>query len=202
MAILQQPCEPLDWEVFLDLVSRMSYDIHLHSSISTRKKLARHLVIIASGCYLGVRGSDLLTLTWKDLLSNKRTWIIKEGKTDKKRIVTLNPELLRIVAYCHKVAEPFSNEIPILHNKEVKPVLITELNRILKKTFSSYKIVTINPSSHTLRKTFGKRVYQSLGSTEAALILLSKIFNHSSTSMTRDYIGITKVNVQNPYISI
>ena len=180
----------------------MSYDIHLHSSVPKRKKLAKHLVIIAAGCYLGVRGSDLLTLTWKDLINNKRTWTLREGKTDKKRIVTLNPELLKIVAYCHKVADPFSNEIPIIHNKNVKPVLITELNRIIKKTFKNYKIKTVNVSSHTLRKTFGKRVYQNLGSTEAALVLLSKIFNHSSTSMTKEYIGITKVNIQNAYLML
>lgn len=201
MSINQSACEPLEWEVFLDLMSRMSYDVHLSEKESQRKKIAKYQLIIAAGCYLGVRGSDLLSLRWKDLV-NKKTWSIEEGKTEKKRSLSLNPDLIKIASASYRVVDPFSMELPLICNKDCRQVLIGELNRIIKITFDKYSIKTVNPSSHTLRKTFGKRVYETMGSTEAALVLISKIFNHSSTAVTKDYIGITKVNIQNAYLSI
>ena len=68
--------------------------------------------------------------------------------------------------------------------------------------FKKYKIETASPSSHTLRKTFGMRVFESQGSTEAALVLLSEIFNHESVEDTRKYIGLTKGKIQNAYLKI
>ena len=45
-------------------------------------------------------------------------------------------------------------------------------------------------SSHGLRKTFGRHVYNVAGQSEDALIKLSEMFNHSSIKVTRTYLGI------------
>jgi site-specific recombinase XerD len=52
--------------------------------------------------------------------------------------------------------------------------------------------------THTLRKTFGYHVYQR----GVDLALLQKMFNHSSQSITLDYIGITQDQMDEVYISM
>ena len=51
---------------------------------------------------------------------------------------------------------------------------------------------------HTLRKTFGYWAYKQ----GIDIILLMKIFNHSSPSITLRYIGITQEDINNVYISL
>ena len=46
-------------------------------------------------------------------------------------------------------------------------------------------------STHSMRKTFGRRVVESAGeNTEMALLKLSELFNHSSPQITRRYLGL------------
>ena len=48
-----------------------------------------------------------------------------------------------------------------------------------------------NFSSHSLRKSFGRHVYERADTNaEMALALLSELFNHSSISITKRYLGI------------
>jgi integrase len=81
-------------------------------------------------------------------------------------------------------------------------VTISYVNKRLKLIFKKYQVVVNNPSSHTLRKTFGKRVYESDNKSERALIYLSEIFSHSSIAITRKYIGITQEQIADVYMSI
>lgn len=72
----------------------------------------------------------------------------------------------------------------------------------VKKVFQEYDIQCKNLSSHTLRKTFGLRVYEVYNRCEDALILLSQMFNHKDISVTRRYIGITERRIKNAYLSL
>ena len=83
-----------------------------------------------------------------------------------------------------------------------KPISVVAANKRIKKVFSEYDIKCKNPSSHTLRKTFGLRVYEVYNRCEDALILLSQIFNHKDISVTRRYIGITERRIKNAYLSL
>jgi len=80
-----------------------------------------------------------------------------------------------------------------------KPISITAANKRIKKVFGEYDIKSVNPSSHTLRKTFGRRVYEAHNKSEDALILLSQIFNHTQISITRRYIGLTQERISSAY---
>ena len=68
--------------------------------------------------------------------------------------------------------------------------------------FTKYHVVVNNPSRQTLRKTIGKRVYESDNKSECAVIYLSEIFSHSSITITRKYIGITQEQIADVYMSI
>ena len=81
-------------------------------------------------------------------------------------------------------------------------VTVSYVNKRLKYLFTRYRVIVKNPSSHTLRKTFGKHVYESDNKSERALIYLSEIFSHSSITITRKYIGITQEQIADVYMSI
>jgi site-specific recombinase XerD len=54
-------------------------------------------------------------------------------------------------------------------------------------------------STHTWRKTFGREVWRRNNQSEGSLIKLSYLFNHSSVSLTRIYLNITKEEVDELY---
>ena len=83
-----------------------------------------------------------------------------------------------------------------------QPITIQQLNRILKQSFKYFGNNIDGISSHTLRKTFGKRVYEMNNESENALIILSHIFNHSSIAITRRYIGLQQEVIQNVYLGL
>ena len=73
------------------------------------------------------------------------------------------------------------------------------INDILKTIFNSNKLQI---SSHSLRKSFARRVYQNHNESENALVLLSDIFSHSSIAITRRYLGIRQETISNVYLSL
>ncbi len=73
------------------------------------------------------------------------------------------------------------------------------INRAIKKMFGKS---SLNVSSHSLRKTFGKRVWDNNQQTDSALIYLSEIFNHSSTAITRRYLGIRQEQLKDIYLNL
>ena len=52
--------------------------------------------------------------------------------------------------------------------------------------------------THTLRKTFGYHAYQS----GVDITRIQKLLNHSAQNVTLAYIGITKEELDNVYISL
>ena len=79
---------------------------------------------------------------------------------------------------------------------------IENANQIIRSTFKRHDIQAAHPTSHTLRKTFGRRVYEFNGRSEDALVLLSKMFNHRSIQETREYIGLTRERIISAYVNI
>jgi site-specific recombinase XerD len=57
-------------------------------------------------------------------------------------------------------------------------------------------------STHTLRKTFGKAVWERDGQSELSLIYLSEIFSHTSIATTRKYIGVTEKQIADVYLKL
>lgn len=78
------------------------------------------------------------------------------------------------------------------------PYKIQSINRLLKTIFQK-ESKSLNVSSHSLRKSFGRRVYENNGSSEASLVYLSELFNHSNLRVTRRYLGIRQEELDNIY---
>jgi integrase len=167
-------------------------------------ELAESRLMFALGFYTGLRISDILRLQWQDLQS--LILEIEEQKTKKTRTIDLNRKLLAIVQEVRVIIQPIDDNQFIFKGKrgpnKNKALTVVGANNRIKQIFERFDIVTQNPSSHTLRKTFALRVYETNQRSEDALILLSEMFNHSNISITRKYIGITQERIANVYLSI
>ena len=194
---------PMEWEHFLNMSSRMTLDIENSRQSDSKKKLqSRFLMFINIGSYCGLRASDMLELKWNDLLDKKQLEVT-EKKTGKKRNITLNENLLNIVNKQYQLIMPDRSDEFIFCNRDgSKSFSIQYANRKLKSIFTKYSIKVNNPSTHTLRKTFGKRVYEKNYKSEDALVTLSHIFNHASIAITRRYIGLQNEKIRDVYLSL
>jgi len=77
---------------------------------------------------------------------------------------------------------------------------IQRLNTIFKTIKSKYNLKVGNFSTHSLRKTFGREVFNKAGTNaELALVKLSQLFNHSSVMVTRRYLGILRDELLQTY---
>lgn len=183
----------MDWNVMLGLTQRLKQD-----------KQYRDYLLITTGCYFGLRIGDLLSLRWDDVL-DKDEFVIVEQKTGKKRKITINPKVqdaMEQYVKQRKAENRFQPKGFVFSNRWDSSLTISYVNKRLKVIFNKYNVSVKNPSSHTLRKTFGKRVYESDSKSERALVYLSEIFSHSSTSITRKYIGITQQQIADVYLSL
>ncbi len=183
----------IDWNTMLGLTQRLRKD-----------KYYRDYLLITVGCYFGLRIGDLLRLRWEDVLERDEV-LIKEEKTGKVRKITVNPRVADALNFCSTElmsSGTFDSHLFLFSNRWGDPVTISYVNKRLKVVFKKYNVNVKNPSSHTLRKTFGKRVYESDNKSERALVYLSEIFSHSSIAITRRYIGITQEQIANVYLQL
>jgi integrase len=148
---------------------------------------------IAIAIYTGLRFSDLIKLDWS--VFHRDSVTITEQKTGKVRVITFSKNLLEIISPLRK-----ENGLIFLSQKGV-PYEIQSINRILKTIFKN-QLLTKNISTHTMRKTYGRRVWEMNNRSEAGLIALMDLFNHSSLKITKAYLGITAEDRANIYLNL
>ena len=122
--------------------------------------------------------------TFQELLGkwywlSKQTLLIKENKTGKVREIPLQEELVEILQKVYlKLGRPnVQNEIIPLH--------IRTINKQIKIHSAKACIRGKRISTNTWRKTFGREVWKRNGQTEACLVRLYSLFNHSSINIIR-----------------
>ncbi|MFD2726287.1 tyrosine-type recombinase/integrase [Hyunsoonleella rubra] len=145
--------------------------------------------LIICGINLGLRVQDLLGLTFEELRSGELEII--EGKTKKRRTLIVNDNINKALKSFDELDMGFcfkSQKQSVFSKQQV--------NRLMKKYFKG------KVSSHSLRKTFGRRVWENDNESERSLVYLSEIFNHSSIQMTRIYLGIRQEELNEVYLSL
>ncbi len=189
--------DALDWEEAMSVIERLNNDFRF-----------RDAMLMSIGCNLGLRISDILQLRWADILQDD-TLVIKEKKTGKKRSLRINAALRReaILAYDNLEISNNRNYIFVAWNNDGdRPFTRCRAHQILKDIQHRYGIRSAKVfSSHSLRKTFGRRVWLSeseKGRGETALVLLSEAFGHSSIAITKRYLGIRQQEILSLYDSI
>jgi integrase len=165
-----------------------------------RDKDQKFSLLIALGIYSGLRISDILSLTWSDVL-DKDYLEIEEKKTKKFRKIFIHKTLKDIITRSYSIMGEKNIDQPIFLNRFGKKVITVQyVNRHLKDVMERYKISkNISVSTHSLRKSFGRRAFEVNNSSEKSLILLSEILNHSNVGTTKIYLGIREEEIGEVY---
>ena len=175
----------MDWNEAVSLIQRLTNDGRYRDSM-----------LISVGCMLGLRVSDFVRLRWSDLMGTE-TLVLQEQKTGKTRKLRINNALRQQVHYCYKkmyIEDASSYIFKSYQCYGQKPISRIRVHQILKEIQSSYNIRSAKVfSSHSLRKTFGRRVWINeckQGRGDQALELLKELFGHESVQITKRYLGI------------
>lgn len=179
----------LEWDKMQSLVLKLERD--------NDPKFA---LLIVTGSYIGLRISDLLQLRWNQVL-NQDYFTITEKKTKKIRKITINPELQEILSRLFVKLQAKEIDLMFANRFGEKPFSIQYVNAKLKRIFTHYKIKG-QYSSHFARKTLGRRIHEVNKYSDQSLLLLSQLFNHSSVSTTKIYLGIREQEISNLYLSV
>ena len=186
-----QAADAMDWNEAMVLVQKM-YDDEMY----------RDSLLVESGCYLGLRISDLRLLRWEDLMSDE--FALQEQKTGKKRTLRVSTSLQKHAKLCRKALgnPPLDSYVFVRENGDT-PVTRQAVDLMMKKVKVKYRVKSAKVfSSHTLRKTFGRRIWLQecdKGRGDQALLLLCDVFGHSSIAITKRYLGIRQEEILSVY---
>lgn len=151
----------MEWDSMLSLIRRLYRDGDYRMSL-----------LIGCGSFFGLRISDLLTLTWAMLL-NEDSFVINEKKTGKRRQVKINKDFQKHIKDCHDALK-ITNDNQKCFLSQKKVVYSTQrINVLLKEIKKKYHLKVEHFSTHSMRKTFGRKVYESSGN-DAAMALMRR----------------------------
>jgi len=160
----------------------------------------RMSLLIGAGIFFGLRASDLRQLTWRMLLGVEGEFELVEKKTGKRRVVKVNKDFKTHIQKCYDALKIENEDEPCFLSKRGTIMSIQRMNVLLKSMRDKYHIKCKHFSTHSLRKTFGRTIYENSGQqAELALAKLSSLFNHSNPAITRRYLGITKEELLQSY---
>ena len=116
----------LVWSDAMNLIRKLAKDGNYKMSL-----------LIALGCFTGLRISDILALRWKQIL-NVSEFTIIEKKTGKQRTLRLNTQLQKHIAECYKHIKPIGVNAPILVSQKGTVFTVQRINIILKEVKRKY----------------------------------------------------------------
>ena len=183
-----QTSDYMEWNTMLGLIRKLYKDGNYRMSL-----------LIGCGSFFGLRISDLLSLSWSMLLDDNK-FVLHEKKTGKRRVVKINTDFQQHIRKCHDALN-IKNDDEKCFLSQKKVVYSTQrINVLLKTIKKQYNVKIEHFSTHTFRKTFGRKVFESAGeNANMALMRLSELFNHSNVSVTKIYLGIREKELLETY---
>lgn len=192
-------------------------DIHRISSWFIDNGKYRDNMLFIVGINFGLRISDLLTLRFSHIIDNtfcfKTTFPILEKKTattrkkKQNRYVTINDAVVDAVTL-YLENTPGVRLSDFMFRSESnrggnlnQPLHRKSADRILRSVGEELGL-GIHIATHTLRKTFAYHQMLMSGNDPRKLLLLQKMFGHSTSAQTLDYIGITSEEIEEAYMNL
>jgi integrase len=184
----QTTADYLEWNQSMNLIRNLFNDGEYKISL-----------LVSFGSFWGLRISDILSLKWEHIY-DKDEFELVEKKTMKKRIVKINSQLKHHIQDCYEKINPRATDDYIFTSQKGSVYSIQRINVILKELKVRYNLKIRNFSSHSLRKCFGREIFnRSAENAELAIVKLSQLFNHSNPAITRRYLGITQKELLDTY---
>jgi integrase len=154
-----------------------------------KKQSERDFMLLMLGLNTGLRIGDILQLKVKDIKYKKHINII-EQKTNKTKHFLINDELKKhLKPY---IVDKKDNEYLFMSRQgENKPITRQRAYQIIREIGDTFGLEDIG--CHSLRKTFGYWHYKEFKD----VVLLQKIFNHSTPEYTLTYIGVEQQQIDN-----
>ena len=121
----------LDWNQLHGLLVRLR-----------REEKLREYLLIATGSYFGMRIGDLLNLTFSDVM-NKDEFFITEGKTGKKRRITVNSFVKEAITFVsdQKIRSgTFKGDEYLFTNRSGEKITVQFVNVMLHQIFKNYNV--------------------------------------------------------------
>lgn len=177
----------------------------------------RDNMLFIVGINFGLRISDLLTLRFSHLIDEqfrfKATFPILEKKTSntrqvkKNRYISINQAVMDAVILYLENTENVKLSDYMFRSESNRgknanhPMHRNSAERILKEAGRELGL-NIHIATHTLRKTFAYHQMMMSNNDPRKLLLLQKIFGHSTAAQTLDYIGITSEEIEDAYLKL
>ena len=174
----------MEWNDFISLITRLEKDENY-----------KFCLLISIGVFTGLRISDLLS---------NETFTLREMKTKKQRSIKVNKDLKEIISRIVSKSNITNlNQLIFINKYGTKSIDKSYVNVKLKELVKKYRIkLDGNVSTHTFRKTLGRRVMEVNNYSNESLVLLMELFGHSSMSITKRYLGIREQEIYNVYDSL
>ena len=146
------------------------------------------------GVNLSLRIGDLLKIKFSDLNITDRTLVLQEEKTGKSKTIRLNNPAIEVI---NARRSKYPNDVYLfqVHSNRAtgKPISRVAVSVKFKECGDVLRIKGIN--THSMRKSRGKAMFDD----GVAVETIAKVLNHSNTSTTLRYLGITKEQVLQTY---
>jgi integrase/recombinase XerD len=162
----------------------------VHAIINSINNL-KHKAIISTIYSCGLRISEALNLTIRDIDSNRMILYVRQSKGRKDRIIPLPQQLLELLRKYWLVYRP---KYYLFEGSPSGPYSQSSIGNILDKAVNSNKInkkVTV----HTLRHSYATHLMDA----GVNLRFIQTILGHSSIKTTEIYTHVSNLNLQNVY---
>ena len=164
---------------------------HLHKLEKYfEKKSPRDLLLLTLGVNSGLRISDIVALNVGDV-KNKNYIQIIEKKTGKFKKFPINAKLKPLL---EEFIKGRTSEEPLFLSHWGHRLDRVTAYYIIRKACEKAKLQE-KIGTHSMRKSFGYHHYQQFKD----VVILQKIFNHSSPQITLRYIGIEQDEIDYSY---
>lgn len=194
-------------------IKSMEDIIRISQFLISQKRWRDNMLFIV-GINFGLRVSDLRVLRFSHLINDnftfKTSFAILETKTRNTRKVQKNRHISINEAVRDSVLLYLENT-PNVHlsdymfrcegnrgKNQNQPIHRNSVDRILKGIGEDLNL-PYRMATHTLRKSFGFHQMVMSHNDPRKLLLLQKMFGHSTSAQTLEYIGITKDEIEDAY---
>lgn len=169
-----------------------------------KKPNYRNYAMIVLGLNTAFRISDLLNLQWRNVYNDKEKSFkkhicVREHKTGKERMVAVNANVCAVLTTLRSESCPVA-ETDYLFPRRCHPdahLSRSQAFRLIREA-ADYAGLEEHISCHSLRKTFGYHAWKQ----GAQPAILMGIFNHSSYSITKQYLCIEQDDKDVIYMNV
>ena len=149
----------------------------------------KHRAMLSLIYACGLRRSELLNLTLKDILSDRNLLFIRQSKGKKDRMVPISLKIIEMLREYYKAYKPktwlFEGQFPNTKYSEMS------LAKVLKQSMLKAK-VNKNVSLHWLRHSYATHLLES----GTDLRYIQELLGHSSSRTTEIYTHVSTRNLQ------